>query len=109
VVLAGARGHGAVGKERADGNMAGQQADDSSRIYICKERGRQRQRVSAPQRGLRKCEHNRQRLQNVALMDDVTTFSQDNEGAQSLLNAVQEFELWSNMRLNKAKRLALMV
>ena len=36
-------------------------------------------------------------------MDDITTLSQDNGGAQSLLNADQEFEHWSNMRLNIGK------
>ncbi len=44
-----------------------------------------------------------EQFNNVTFMDDVTTFSQDNEAAQSLLNAVQEFEHWSNMRLNIGK------
>jgi len=33
-----------------------------------------------------------EQFNNVAFMDDITTLSQDNGGAQSLLNAVQEFE-----------------
>jgi hypothetical protein len=51
-------------EELADGNTAGQQADDSVEQGHAGggwERGRQRQRESAPQRGRRKCEHNRQR------------------------------------------------
>jgi len=51
-------------EELADGNTAGQQADDSveqGHAGGAWERGRQRQRESAPQRGRRKCEHNRQR------------------------------------------------
>ena len=36
-------------------------------------------------------------------MDDVTIFSQGNEGAKILLNATQEFGAWSNMRLNLGK------
>ncbi len=33
-----------------------------------------------------------EQFNNDAFMNDITTFSQDNEGAQSLLNVVQEFE-----------------
>ena len=44
-----------------------------------------------------------EQLYTVDFIDDVTTFSQDNGGAQSHLNAVQEFEHWSNMRLNIGK------
>ena len=33
-----------------------------------------------------------EQFNNVAFMDDITTLSQDNGGAQSPLNAVQEFE-----------------
>ena len=40
---------------------------------------------------------------NVALMDDITTLAQDNAGAQILLNATQEFEAWSKMKLNLNK------
>ncbi len=36
-------------------------------------------------------------------MDEITVFSQCNEGAQILLNAKQEFGAWSNMRLNLGK------
>ena len=44
-----------------------------------------------------------EQFKNVTFMDDITTLSQDNKGAQSLLNAIQEFEHWSNMRLNLDK------
>ena len=40
---------------------------------------------------------------NVAFMDDITVLAQDNTGGQVLLDATQEFETWSNMRLNLNK------
>jgi hypothetical protein len=40
-------------------------------------------------------------------MDDITTLAQDNTGAQILLNATQEFEAWSNMRLNLSKTVVI--
>jgi hypothetical protein len=51
-------------EERADGNTAGQQANDAAEQGEARGgegRGRKRQRESAPQRGRKKCEHNRQR------------------------------------------------
>ena len=50
--------------EQADSNTAGQQADDAAEqgeAGGAGERGRPRQRLSAPQRGRKKCEHGRQR------------------------------------------------
>ncbi len=44
-----------------------------------------------------------EQFNNVAFMDDVTVLTQDNAGAQTLLDATQEFESWSNMRLNLTK------
>jgi hypothetical protein len=41
-----------------------------------------------------------EQFNNVAFMDDVTVLAQDNAGGQALLDATQEFETWSNMRLN---------
>ncbi len=40
---------------------------------------------------------------NVAFMDDITALAQGNAGGQVLLDATQEFETWSNMRLNLNK------
>ncbi len=39
-----------------------------------------------------------EQFNNVAFMDDITTLAQDNEGAQNLLNATQEFEVWRSPR-----------
>ena len=44
-----------------------------------------------------------EQFNNVAFMDDVTVLAQDNAGGQALLDATQEFESWSNMRLNLTK------
>jgi len=44
-----------------------------------------------------------EQFNNVAFMDDVTVVTQDDAGAQTLLDATQEFETWSNMRLNLTK------
>jgi len=44
---------------------------------------------------------------NIAFMDDITTLAQDNPGSQILLDAIQEFEDWSNMRLNLGKTLVM--
>ena len=44
-----------------------------------------------------------EQFNNVIFMDDITSLAQDNAGAQILLNATQEFEAWSNMRLNLSK------
>ena len=44
-----------------------------------------------------------EQFNNVAFMDDITVLAQDNAGGQVLLDATQEFETWSNMRLNLNK------
>lgn len=44
---------------------------------------------------------------NVAFIDDFTVLAQGQAGAQILLDAVQEFEIWSNMKLNLSKPLVL--
>jgi hypothetical protein len=36
-------------------------------------------------------------------MDDITVVAQDDLGSQVLMDAVQEFEFWSNTKLNMAK------
>ena len=40
-------------------------------------------------------------------MDDITTLAQDNPGSQILIDAIQEFEDWSNMRLNLGKTVVM--
>ena len=44
-----------------------------------------------------------EQFNNVAFMDDITVLAQDNAGGQVLLDATQEFETWSNIRLNLNK------
>jgi hypothetical protein len=44
-----------------------------------------------------------EQFNNVDFIHYITTLSQDNKGAQSLLNAIQEFEHWIYMRLNLGK------
>ena len=44
-----------------------------------------------------------EQFNNVAFMDDVTVLTQDDPGAQTLLDATQKFESWSIMRLNLTK------
>jgi hypothetical protein len=44
-----------------------------------------------------------EQFNRVAFIDNITTFSQGNEGAQILLNATQELGACSNMRLNLVK------
>jgi hypothetical protein len=44
---------------------------------------------------------------NIAFMDDITTLAPDNTGSQILLNAIQEFEDWSNMLLNLGKTIVM--
>ena len=48
-----------------------------------------------------------EQFNNIAFMDDITTIAQDNTGSQILLNAIQEFEDWSNMRLNLGKTVVM--
>jgi hypothetical protein len=40
---------------------------------------------------------------NVAFMDDISTWSQDNEGTQILFDSTREFSDWGNMQLNLGK------
>jgi hypothetical protein len=48
-----------------------------------------------------------EQFNNIAFMDDITTLAQDNPGSQILLDAIQEFEDWSNMRLNLGKTVVM--
>jgi hypothetical protein len=48
-----------------------------------------------------------EQFNTVAFMDDITALVQDNAGAQILLNATQEFEAWSNTRLNLSKTVVI--
>jgi hypothetical protein len=48
-----------------------------------------------------------EQFNNIAFMDDITTLAQDNAGSQTLLDAIQEFEDWSNMRLNLGKTVVM--
>jgi hypothetical protein len=48
-----------------------------------------------------------EQFNNIAFMDYITTIAQDNTGSQILLNAIQEFEDWSNMRLNLGKTVVM--
>jgi hypothetical protein len=49
--------------------------------------------------GIQETEH----FNHVAFMDDITVVAQDNPGSQILMDAVQEFENWSNNKLNRNK------
>ena len=46
---------------------------------------------------------------HVAFMDDITVVAQGDLGSQILMHAVQEFELWSNTKLNMAKIVAMSI
>jgi hypothetical protein len=46
---------------------------------------------------------------HVAFMDDVTAIAQDDPGSQVLMDAVQEFECWSNTKLNMTKTVAMSI
>jgi len=48
-----------------------------------------------------------EQFNNIAFMDDITTLTQDNTGSQILLDTIQEFEDWSNMRLNLGKTVVM--
>ncbi len=48
-----------------------------------------------------------EQFNNIAFMDDITTLAQDNPGSQILLDAIQEFEEWSNIRLNLGKTVVM--
>jgi hypothetical protein len=48
-----------------------------------------------------------EQFNNVAFMDDVTALAQDNAGGQILLNAMHEFEAWSNTKLNLSKTVVI--
>ena len=42
-------------------------------------------------------------------MDDLSLFAQTLGGAQALLEAIQEFELWSGLKVNRKKTCAMVV
>jgi hypothetical protein len=44
-----------------------------------------------------------EQFNNVIFMDDITVLVQDDEGGQILLDDTQEFEAWSNTKLNLSK------
>jgi hypothetical protein len=46
---------------------------------------------------------------HVAFMDDVTVVAQDDLGSQILMDAVQEFEIWSNTKLNMVKTVVMSI
>jgi hypothetical protein len=46
---------------------------------------------------------------HVAFMDDITVVTQDDPGSQVLMDAVQEFEFWSNTKLNMTKTVAMRI
>jgi hypothetical protein len=48
-----------------------------------------------------------EQFNNIAFMDDITTLAQDNTGSQILLDAIHEFEDWSNTRLNLGKTVVM--
>ena len=41
----------------------------------------------------------------IGFVDDLSLFAQTLGGAQALLEAVQEFELWSGLKVNRKKNL----
>jgi hypothetical protein len=46
---------------------------------------------------------------HVAFMDDITVVAQDDLGSQVLMDAVQDFEFWSNTKLNMTKTVAMSI
>jgi hypothetical protein len=46
---------------------------------------------------------------HVAFMDDITVVAQDNLGSQILMDAVQEFEIWKNNKLNMIKTVVMSI
>ena len=46
---------------------------------------------------------------HVAFMDDITVVAQDDLGSQVLMDAVQEFEFWSNTKLKLTKTVAMSI
>jgi hypothetical protein len=42
-------------------------------------------------------------------MDDITVVAQDNPGSQIQMDAVQEFETWSNTKLNLNKTVVMSI
>jgi hypothetical protein len=48
-------------------------------------------------------------FKHVAFMDDITVVAQDDLGSQVLMDAVQEFEFWSNTKLNMTKTVAMSI
>jgi hypothetical protein len=48
-----------------------------------------------------------EQFNHVAFMDDITVVTQDDPGSQILMDAVQEFEAWSNTKLNLNKTVVM--
>jgi hypothetical protein len=46
---------------------------------------------------------------HVAFMDDITLVAQDNPRSQILMDAAQEFEIWSNTKLNMVKTVVMSI
>jgi hypothetical protein len=45
----------------------------------------------------------------IGLVDDLSLFAQTQGGAQALLEAIQEFELWCGLKVNRKKTCAMVV
>jgi hypothetical protein len=45
----------------------------------------------------------------IGFVDDLSLFAQTLGGAQALFEAIQEFELWSGMKVNRKKTCAMVV
>jgi hypothetical protein len=45
----------------------------------------------------------------IGFVDDQTLFAQTLGGAQALVEAIQEFELWCGLRVNRGKTVAMVV
>ncbi len=45
----------------------------------------------------------------IGFVDDLSLFTQTLGGAQALLEAIQEFELWSGLKVNRKKTYAMVI
>ena len=45
----------------------------------------------------------------IGFVDDLSLFAQSLGGAQALLNAIQEFELWCGLKVNRKKTCAMVI
>ena len=45
----------------------------------------------------------------IGFVDDLSLFAQSLKGAQALLNAIQEFELWCGLKVNRKKTCAMVI